>query len=238
MSKGKNKLEKFSEFDAFTNTLDYSHETRGRWHEIFGNSNPIVVEFACGKGEYSIGLARMNPNINYIGVDIKGNRLWKGAKIALEEKLDNVRFLRIEIDKAPEYFAPNEVSESWITFPDPQPHKRNKRLISGRFLNIYRQIMPATAKMNIKSDSDLFYQTALEQITLDNLICEANINDVYGLTPVPEFLKIRTFYESIWLAEGKKIKYVRFQIGNVKSDESKRLELPEDMPFPPLTQTA
>lgn len=238
MSKGKNKLEKFAEFDAFPNTLDYSHETRGRWHEIFGNSNPIVVEFACGKGEYSIGLARMNANINYIGVDIKGNRLWKGAKIALEDGIENVRFLRIEIDKAPEYFAPNEVSEAWITFPDPQPHKRPKRLISGRFLNIYRQIMPSTAKMNIKTDSDLFYQTALEQITLDQLICEANIDDVYNMSPVPEFLKIRTFYESIWLAEGKKIKYVRFQIGNAKSDESKRLELPEDMPFPPLTQTA
>jgi tRNA (guanine-N7-)-methyltransferase len=113
MGSPKNKLAKFAEFDAFENTFDYSHDTKGKWSEIFGNNHPIVVEFACGKGEYSIGLAKLNPHINYIGVDIKGNRLWKGAKMALEAGLQNVRFLRIQIDNAAQYFATGEVHEAW-----------------------------------------------------------------------------------------------------------------------------
>ena len=238
MGTGKNKLQKFSEFDSFSNTFDYKSDTKGKWSQIFGNNNPIVVEFACGKGDYALGLARMNPNINYIGVDIKGNRLWKGAKTAIEDGLNNVRFLRIEIDKADLHFDTHEVSEAWITFPDPQPQKRYKRLVSGRFLNVYRKIMPPTAVMNVKTDSDLFYETTLEQCVLDGLTVQANINDIYSMIPVPAFLNIQTFYEQIWLKEGKKITYVRFVIGDVKSDESKKISLPEGMLLPPLSQTA
>ena len=238
MGSPKNKLAKFAEFDAFENTFDYSHDTKGKWSEIFGNNHPIVVEFACGKGEYSIGLAKLNPHINYIGVDIKGNRLWKGAKMALEAGLQNVRFLRIQIDNAAQYFAPGEVHEAWITFPDPQPQKRYKRLCSGKFLNIYREIMSPNCLLNIKTDSDLFYETALEQAVMDGLQVEANINDVYALDPLPEFLNIQTFYEHIWLKEGKKIKYLRLVLGAEKSDESKRISLEEDTPLPPLTETA
>ncbi len=238
MGSPKNKLAKFAEFDTFENTYDYNHETKGRWNEIFGNDNPIVVEFACGKGEYSLGLAQLNPHINYIGVDIKGNRLWRGAKTAIEGNIENVRFLRIQIDNACQYFAPGEVHEAWITFPDPQPHKRNKRLCSGKFLNIYREIMHPNAKLNIKTDSDLFYQTALEQAVIDKLNVEANIDDVYALNPLPDFLNIQTFYEHIWLKAGKKIKYVRMILGSQKSDESKKIEFEADMPLPPLTETA
>lgn len=230
MGKGKNKLEKFAEFDSFENTYDYNSETKGKWSTIFGNENPIVLELACGKGDYAIGLAKMNPNINYVGVDIKGNRLWKGAKTALELGLSNVRFLRIEIDKLFDFFAENEVSEMWITFPDPQPHKETKRLSSGRFLNVYRKVMPTTGIMNIKTDSDLFYESSLAQIEEDNLTLLENINDVYGMIPVPEFLQIRTFYESIWLEMGKKIKYVKFILGDVVSREKKKKkENPENI---------
>lgn len=237
MGSPKNKLIKFAEFEAFENTYDYTHETKGKWGEIFGNDHPIVVEFACGKGEYSLGLAKLNPHINYIGIDIKGNRLWRGAKSALELGLTNVRFLRIQIDNAASYFETDEIHEAWITFPDPQPHKRTKRLCSGKFLNIYREIMHAQGKLNIKTDSDLFYQTALEQAVLDGLTVEANINDVYALRPLPEFLNIQTYYENIWLRAGKKIKYVRMVIGNVTSNTDKRIALEEGTPLPPLTET-
>ena len=222
MGKGKNKSEKFAEFDSFENTYDYNSETKGKWASIFGNTNPIVLELACGKGDYAIGLAKMNPDINYIGVDIKGNRLWKGAKICTEEGIQNVRFLRIEIDKLFEYFAKDEVFEMWITFPDPQPQKERKRLSSGRFLNVYRQVMPTTGIMNIKTDSDLFYESSLEQIAEDNLTLLENISDVYGTIPVPEFLQIQTFYEAIWLKMGKKIMYVKFVLGDVLSRETKK----------------
>ena len=226
MGKGKNKLEKFAEFDAFENTFDYKCETKGKWSTIFGNNNPIVLELACGKGDYAIGLAKMNPEINYVGVDIKGNRLWKGAKTALEQGIQNVRFLRIEIDKLFEFFAENEVSEIWITFPDPQPHKETKRLSSGRFLNVYRKVMPTTGLINIKTDSDLFYESSLEQVQEDQLTLLQNIRDVYALNPVPEFLKIRTFYESIWLEMGKKIKYIQFILGDKVSREKKKKKEP------------
>lgn len=238
MGSPKNKLAKFAEFEAFNNTYDYRDDTKGKWHDIFGNNNPIIVEFACGKGEYSLGLAKLFPEFNYIGVDIKGNRLWKGAKNALEQGLTNVRFLRIQIDNAAQYFAPGEVYEAWITFPDPQPQKRYKRLCSGKFLNIYREIMNPEGRLNIKTDSDLFYETALEQAVLDSLTVISNVDDVYKLDPLPEFLNIQTFYENIWLKEGKKIKFVRMILGSQKSDESKKVSLPEGTPYPPLTETA
>ncbi len=228
MGKGKNKLEKFAEFDAFENTFDYTCDTKGKWSSIFGNLNPIVLELACGKGDYAIGLAKMNPNINYVGVDIKGNRLWKGAKTCISEGISNVRFLRIEIDKLFDFFAENEVSEIWITFPDPQPPKETKRLSSGRFLNVYRRVMPASGLVNIKTDSDLFYESSLDQIKEDNLTILQNIDDVYGMPSVPEFLQIKTFYELIWLEMGKKIKYIQFILGNVNSREKKKKKEPLD----------
>ncbi len=209
---GKAKLVKFAEFDSFSNTFDASCNLKGQWNNWFNNNNPIVLELACGKGDYTLGLARMNPNINYIGVDIKGNRLWRGAKTALEEGLSNVAFLRIPIDNISEYFATNEVYEIWITFPDPQPQKERKRLSSPKFLKTYREIAQPQALMNVKTDSDLFYEFTLETAQEEKLEVLKNISDVYAMPIVPEVLQIRTYYESIWLGMGRIIKYVQYRL--------------------------
>jgi tRNA (guanine-N7-)-methyltransferase len=206
----KNKTEKFREFDAFANTLDFNSDTKGRWSEIFGNQHPIVLELACGKGDYAIGMARMFPEKNFVGVDIKGNRLWRGAKTAKEDGLDNVRFLRIQIDFIEKHFAPGEVSEIWITFPDPQPQKPRKRLSASKFLNLYRNIAAQDCIMQVKTDSDLFYESTLETIAEEKLPLLENIANVYALPEVPAILEIKTFYENIWLQEGRTIKFVRF----------------------------
>lgn len=208
----KNKTEKFREFEAFSNTLDFNSDTKGRWHEIFGNHNPLVLELACGKGDYAVGMARMFPGKNFIGVDIKGNRLWRGAKTAIEEGLGNVRFLRIQIDFIEKHFAPGEVSEIWITFPDPQPSKARKRLSSSKFLGIYRNIAQADTLVNLKTDSDLFYDSTLETIAEERLQILENIPDVYRLDPVPEILEIKTYYERMWLTEGRTIKFLKFRL--------------------------
>jgi len=209
---GKAKLVKFAEFDSFSNTFDASCNLKGQWNSWFNNNNPIVLELACGKGDYTLGLARMNPNINYIGVDIKGNRLWRGAKTALEEGLSNVAFLRIPIDNIGQYFETNEVHEIWITFPDPQPQKERKRLSSPKFLKTYREIAQPQALMNVKTDSDLFYEFTLETAQEEKLEVLQNISDVYAMPIVPEVLQIRTYYESIWLGMGRIIKYVQYRL--------------------------
>jgi tRNA (guanine-N7-)-methyltransferase len=208
----KNKTEKFIEFDNFENTLDFNSDTKGRWHEIFGNQNPIVVELACGKGDYAIGMARMFPNKNFIGIDIKGNRLWRGAKTAIEDKLDHVRFLRIQIDYLEKHFAPDEISEIWITFPDPQPAKARKRLSSSKFLKIYRQVATANTRIHLKCDSDLFYESTLETAQEEKLKVHENISDIYAMPEVPEILQIKTFYEKMWLKDGRTIKFAVFDL--------------------------
>jgi tRNA (guanine-N7-)-methyltransferase len=208
----KNKTEKFIEFDNFENTLDFNSDTKGRWHEIFGNQNPIVVELACGKGDYAIGMARMFPNKNFIGIDIKGNRLWRGAKTAIEDKLDHVRFLRIQIDYLEKHFAPDEISEIWITFPDPQPAKARKRLSSSKFLKIYRQVAKVNTRIHIKCDSDLFYESTLETAQEEKLKVHENISDIYAMPEVPEILQIKTFYEKMWLKDGRTIKFAVFDL--------------------------
>ena len=210
MSKGKQ--QKFAEFDAFENTLDFNANTRGRWQDIFGNKNPIILELACGKGDYTVGLAKRNPGINYVGVDIKGNRLWRGAKTAIDEGLSNVRFLRIQIDFIEKHFAENEVSHIWITFPDPQPAKARKRLTSSRFLAHYRTICKSDAQIHLKTDSDLFYESTLETIQEEGLTLLENIQNVYTQSCAPELKEIQTFYENMWLKEGRIIKFLRFSL--------------------------
>ena len=222
----KPKLIKFAEYTAFPNTFDIqdAEKTKGNWHTLFGNNSPIVVELACGKGDYTVGLARLNPQINYVGVDIKSNRMWTGAKAAITENLSNVRFLRTHIDNIPEYFAPNEVSEIWITFADPQPQKERKRLSSYKFLNLYRQIAPPTALVNVKTDSDLFYESTLEQVQRDGLTLHQNIPNVYELIPVPAVLQIQTYYEKMWLAIGRTIKFCQFTLGDCVSQPAPEAE--------------
>lgn len=222
---GKGKLQKFSEFDAFPNTFDGQSDTKGKWNEFFKNSNPIVLELACGKGDYTVGLAKLNPEINYIGIDIKGSRLWRGAKTCVDENISNAAFLRIEIDNLLSYFEIGEVSEIWITFPDPQPAKERKRLMHPRFLNLYHQLCPSGVKINLKTDSDLLYEFTKEVVEFNKLKTIESIPNVYENTAtLTEILKIRTFYESIWLAEGRTIKFISFYLDKTTDFPKKEKE--------------
>lgn len=210
MSKGK--LQKFAEYDSFSNTFNPGADTAGKWSEIFGNTNPIVLELACGKADYALGLARLFPEKNFIGIDIKGSRLWKGAKTALEENLTNVRLLRTEIHLLENYFHTNEFSEIWITFADPQPSKKRKRLTHPNFLNLYHRLHPAPLTIHLKTDSDLLYEFTKEVVAQNNLSLIEDVPNVYAIHPVPPVLNIQTFYENIWLKEGRTIKYFTFEL--------------------------
>ncbi len=226
----KNKLRKFAEILSFPNVYecyDVQHPTlvgagmqpvqlQGRWQEQhFQNQHPITLELACGGGEYTVGLARRFPDRNFIGVDVKGSRLWTGAKLALEEGLSNAAFLRTRIEIIGHFFAPGEVAEIWITFPDPFPRasKENRRLTSAYFHDKYRQILHAGGVVHLKHDDPDFYQFTLDTIAADprcHLIYQND--DIYaGPLPFPE-LEIQTLYEGKHLAAGRKIKYVRYTL--------------------------
>lgn len=191
-------------------------DLKGNWSKThFQNDNPITLELACGGGEYTVGLARNFPDRNFIGVDVKGNRLWKGAKTAMEEGLNNVAFLRTRIEIIEHFFALDEVSEIWITFPDPFPRasKVNRRLSSPLFLEKYRKLLKPGGLVHLKHDDSDFYQFTLDTIAEDerNTLL-FNSADIYAAPlPYPE-LGIQTLYESFHLAAGKTIKYVRFRI--------------------------
>lgn len=208
------KLQKFAEVSAFGNCFESAKELKGQWKStVFKNNNPITLELACGKGEYTVGLAERFRERNFIGVDIKGNRIWKGAKYALEHQLNNVAFHRIMIGNIEDFFAPGEIDEFWITFPDPQHAKERKRLTNPMFLDRYRTIASTDAIMNLKSDSTRFYDYTKSVIYEQNLEVIADSDDIYQWAEIPEYLaNIQTFYEKIWLKEGKKIKYLRYKI--------------------------
>lgn len=219
MSKGK--LEKFAEVATFTNVLQPPFEEvfkkdfwlKGKWHtEHFSNMNPISLELGCGKGEYSVGLARMFPERNFIGLDIKGSRIWKGAKTALQEGLDNVCFIRSRIDFIESFFARDEVDEIWITFPDPQLKKPLKRLTSTRFLLRYQSFLKPGGIINLKTDSAELYRYTLGLIRYNFLPLEFGTDDLYHSGYNDPVLSIRTFYENMWLEEGKPIHCLRFQL--------------------------
>lgn len=215
----KNKLQKFAENLTFGNLFQYSYEDlqtapfplKGKWNtDFFHNGNPIVLELGCGKGEYTVGLAEMHPDINYIGIDIKGARLWRGLKTAQEKNLGNVAFIRTRIDLINWFFAENEVSEIWVTFADPQPSKPKKRLTSALFLNYYRKFVKRDGYVNLKTDSDLLYESTKEIIAEQHLPVVYDTADLYATDEALEVKLIQTFYEKMWLAEGKTIKFVRF----------------------------
>ena len=226
----KNKLRKFAEVLSFPNVYECYDvqqpqlvradmvpiDLKGRWAvEHFKNENPITLELACGGGEYAVGLAQKFPNRNFIGVDVKGNRLWKGAKTALDQGLTHVAFLRTRIEIIDHFFAPGEIAEIWITFPDPFPRasKENRRLTSAYFLEKYRMLLQTGGLVHLKHDDPDFYQFTLDTIAQDdrNTLIAQN-SDIYAATlPIPE-LAIQTLYESFHLAAGRTIKYVRFQI--------------------------
>lgn len=187
---------------------------KGKWHLFFKNNNPIFLELACGRGEYTIELSRMHPGKNFIGVDIKGNRMYIGAKKALEENLSNAAFLRTQIEKLPDYFQQGEVEEIWITFPDPQLRgsKAKKRLTHPRFLRLYQQILKPSGSIHLKTDSPDLFQFTKTVIKLYGLTKLKEIADVYAEAPAPVELKIKTHYESMDIAQTNKIHYLEFTL--------------------------
>lgn len=212
---GKDKLRKFAEVATFENVvqLDAGKEYKGQWaSKFFGNNMPVVLELACGKGEYTVNLAKMFPNKNFIGVDYKGNRIWRGAKTALEEGIKNVGFLRIQIETILEHFAENEISEIWITFPDPQPQesREKKRLTNPNFLERYKLILNQDGIMHLKTDNDGFYAYTLEQIDALKLTKFKETTDLYKSNLVDDVLSIKTYYERKYLAVDKNINYVQW----------------------------
>ena len=193
--------------------MDAGKPLKGKWGvDFFKNDNPIVVELACGKGEYTVNLAQMFPEKNFIGVDYKGNRIWRGAKTAIEEGVKNVAFLRIQIENLIEYFTDNEVDEIWITFPDPQPQlsREKKRLTSDRFLNMYRQILRPGGYINLKTDNDGFYNFTVEQVAKLELTTHVKTEDLYHSEFADEVLSIKTYYEKKYLLHNKNINYIKF----------------------------
>jgi tRNA (guanine-N7-)-methyltransferase len=212
---GKDKLRRFAEIDTFSNVfqMDAGKPFKGEWNTgVFKNTNPVVLELACGKGEYTVNLAVLFPNKNFIGVDYKGNRIWRGAKTALEDGVNNVAFLRIQIENLIEYFATGEIDEIWITFPDPQPQvsREKKRLTSPRFLNMYRQILRPGAFMNLKTDNDGFHAYTLSQIEQLKLNLHTRTEDLYHSEHADEVLSIKTYYEKKYLKDNKNINYLKF----------------------------
>ncbi len=218
------KQEKFAEFETFKNcfTFFFDHieqgfEGKGKWREdFFHNDHPLVLELGCGKGEYTIGLATKHPEKNYIGVDIKGNRIWTGAKQATDEKMNNVAFLRTRIDFIDHCFAPGEVDEIWITFPDPQPQstRRRKRLTHMLFINRYRHFLKPGGLVHLKTDSTSLYEYTLEVIAENKLELIWETNDLYKNCPPDrqELVNIKTYYEKLFTDKGEDIKYIQFRI--------------------------
>lgn len=224
---GHHKLERFAENLTFPNLFQVSYEMlkgegfayKGRWADYFGNDNPITLELGCGKGDYTIALARLHPDRNYIGVDIKGARLWRGAKTSHEEGMKNVAFVRTRIEMIDHFFAPDEVCEIWVTFCDPQPKKPNKRLTSNRFLDIYDRFLAPKSVLHLKTDSqELYDYTRDEVLPTRDVDIIASTNDLYNPQPstinpqlLDEAKMTQTFYEKMFLAEGKPITYIQWK---------------------------
>lgn len=220
---GKDKLRRFAEnltFErlvqpAFDEIFNNDHPLKGHWHsDFFRNDRPITLELGCGKGEYTVALARLNPQRNYIGIDIKGARMWRGAKTATECNMDNVGFLRTRIEFINSFFAEGEVDEIWITFPDPQLKTRRakKRLTSPLFLSRYAQLLDPRGSINLKTDSQHLYNYTQAVIGRFGLRCETADNDIYGSGFADEVLAVKTAYEQMFLQRGLPITYTRFSL--------------------------
>lgn len=223
MSKGK--LQKFAEMETFKNVFQYPYSVisevpftmKGHWREqYFHNDNPIVLELGCGKGEYTVGLARMYPNFNFIGVDIKGARIYTGAKQALEENLPNVAFLRTSIEIIDRFFGQDEVQEIWLTFSDPQMKNVHKRLTSTFFMNRYRHFLINNGIIHLKTDSNFLFTYTTYMVEKNNLPVLLRTEDLYHTNGLDdrtrEILGIHTYYENQWIERGLSIKYMKFEL--------------------------
>ena len=219
MSKGK--LAKFADMAAFPHVFEYPFsvvdnvpfEMRGAWNErFFKNDHPIVLELGCGRGEYTVGLGRLFPEKNFIGVDIKGARMWSGAKESAETGMTNVAFLRTNIEIIDRFFAPGEVSEIWLTFSDPQMKKATKRLTSTYFMERYRRFLVDNGLIHLKTDSNFMFTYTRYMVEHNHLPVEVLTDDLYHSGLANEILSIRTYYEQQWLDRGLNIKYLRFRL--------------------------
>ena len=227
---GQKKLVRFAELETFPNVLQYPKDITGKWSEFFKNSNPITLELACGKGEYAVGLGQLYPDRNFIGIDVKGNRLWVGAKKAIQNNLSNVAFLRTKIDQIAEYLAKDEVAEIWITFPDPQLRmsKAKKRLTHPKFLRLYQQFLIRGGLIHLKTDSPDLYRFTKTVVDLYNCQLHTDLDNVFAQESVMDELKIKTHYEFLDIAGSNRIHYLCFSLpenlaGKEKDEALKQL---------------
>lgn len=243
---GKNKLKKFAEMETFHNVFQCGAREcvedspvvgmRGKWHtEYFHNNNPIVLELGCGRGEYTVGLAERNPNKNYIGIDIKGARMWAGAKQAELAGIKNVAFLRTNIEMIGHFFAPDEVAEIWITFPDPQMKKATKRLTSTYFMARYRQLLKPNGIIHLKTDSPFLYTYTQAMVKENNYLILVDTSDLYGEEVIrrlgeetSEARALQTHYEHQWLDRGLTIKYIAWELPAAPSLIEPDIEIEKD----------
>lgn len=217
---GKNKLAKFAELETFHHVFQVpsgillsgkGFEWKGKWNEMFfKNNNPIVLELGCGKGEYTVELARQFPDKNYIGVDIKGNRIWTGARKSLQEGLRNAAFIRTNIEMIHHFFSSNEVSEIWLTFPDPQMKKTSKRLTATNFIRSYLNFLKPEGVIHLKTDSNFMFTYTCEMVKANHFQVIDYQEDIYASESVSPILNIKTYYEQQWLERGIAIKYIGF----------------------------
>lgn len=228
---GQKKLVRFAELNTFSNVLQFPEGMAGKWKSHFNNNNPITLELACGKGEYAVGLAVLFPERNFIGVDLKGNRIWVGAKKALQENLKNAAFLRTQIDQIGQYFNPGEVSEIWITFPDPQLRlsKAKKRLTHPKFLRLYQHFLTPAGLIHLKTDSPDLYRFTKTVIEMYGCILHADNDNVFAGENIAEELKIKTHYESLDIAGSNRIHYLCFSLPADLGNKEKDLQLKEKL---------
>ena len=235
MSKGK--LQKFADMARYPHVFEYPYSVadnvpfsmRGRWREeFFHNPNPVVLELGCGRGEYTVGLAEMFPEKNFIGVDIKGARMWTGATDSLQRGMKNVAFLRTNIEIIDRFFAPGEVQEVWLTFSDPQMKKATKRLTSTYFLERYRRFLVDGGLVHLKTDSNFLYTYTRCLIEANHLSVEVMTDDLYHYGQADEILSIRTYYEQQWIDRGLNIKYIRFRLPQQGTLVEPDVEIPLD----------
>ena len=214
---GQKKLVRFAEIETFSNVLQYPKDIKGAWKDFFNNDHPITLELACGKGEYTLGLAQMHAHRNFIGIDQKGNRIWVGAKKALQQGLNNVAFLRIQIDGINNFFAAGEVDEIWITFPDPQLRlsKDKKRLTHPKFLRMYQQLLKPGGIIHLKTDSPVLYNFTQRVIELYGCTVLEQTDNVYAQADLKPELSIKTHYEGLDIAGSNRIHYISFTLPQV-----------------------
>ncbi len=233
---GKGKLKKFADLASFDHVIEVpfrsidqeDHELKGKWNSFFGNNHPLVLELGCGKGEYTVQLAEKYPDKNFIGIDIKGARMWKGAKDTKEKGLKNVAFLRTNIEIINAFFAKGEVAEIWLTFPDPQMKKTSRRLTATNFMEKYRKVLVENGLVHLKTDSNFQYRYTETMVQENQFEVVCNTNDLYCSGLADDILSIRTFYEKQWLERGISIKYLSFRFNHDEPLREPTVEIEKD----------